>query len=227
MKFSRVNIALFIALLFHVSGAIGILFTTYKTWFVEHTPLNLCLMATLLFYTQEQKNKAFYFFAFVAFAIGMITEMIGVNTGYLFGNYNYGLVMGYKVLGVPLLIGVQWFVTVYCCGIVMHQLHNWIENKYAAQGILLSAKIQTLSLIIDGALLATLFDFIMEPVAIQLGFWQWENNQIPILNYACWFAISLFLLWIFKLLPIQKHNHFALHLLIVQTLFFLILRAYL
>lgn len=227
MKFSKVNIALFIALLFHVSGAIGILFTSNKTWFVENTPLNLCLMAALLFYTQEQINKAFFGFAIIAFVIGMITEMIGVNTGYLFGNYTYGSVMGYKVLGVPLLIGVQWFVTVYCCGIVMHQLHNWIENKYAAQGVILSPKIQTLSLVIDGALLATLFDFIMEPVAMQLGFWQWQNNQIPFFNYACWFGISLFLLFIFKLLPIQKHNHFALHLLIVQTLFFLILRAYL
>lgn len=227
MKFTKVNIALFIALLFHVSGTIGILFTTYKNWFIENTALNLCLMAVLLIYTQEQKNKAFFLFAFIAFAIGMITEIIGVNTGYLFGNYSYGTVMGYKVLGVPLLIGVQWFVTVYCCGIVMHQLHNWIENKYAAQGVLLSPRVQTLSLIIDGALLATLFDFIMEPVAIQLDFWEWQNNQIPLLNYACWFGISLFLLWIFKLLPIVKHNHFALHLLIVQILFFLILRAYL
>lgn len=227
MKFTKVNIALFLAILFHVSGAIGMLFTPYKNWFIENTALNLCLMAALLIYTQEQKNAAFFVFAIVAFATGMITEMIGVNTGYLFGNYNYGTVMGNKVYGVPLLIGVQWFVTVYCCGVVMHQLHQWIENKYAAQGVLLSPRVQTLSLIIDGALLATLFDFIMEPVAMQLGFWQWQNNEIPFLNYVCWFGISLFLLWIFKLLPIAKHNHFALHLLIVQTLFFLILRAYL
>lgn len=227
MKFSKLNIALFIALLFHVSGAIGILFSTHKDWFIQNTPLNLCLMTVLLFYTQEQKNKWLYFFALIAFLTGMVTEIIGVNTGYLFGNYSYGIVMGYKVLGVPLLIGVQWFVTVFCCGIAMHQLHHWIEKKYELQGIILSIKMQTLSLIFDGALLATLFDYIMEPVAIQLGFWQWQNNQIPLLNYICWFAISMILLLIFRWLPIHKHNHFALHLLIIQTLFFLILRVYL
>lgn len=226
MKTTRNNIALFIALLFHISGAIGILFSPYKDWFIQNTPLNLSLMAALLFFTQENKNNFFYLFAVVAFVTGMITEMIGVNTGYLFGNYVYGSVMGIKLMGVPLLIGVQWFVTVFCCGVIVHQLHNWLEKKYADSGVSMSPRIQFISLIVDSALLATVFDFIMEPVAIDLHFWQWHNNIIPFYNYVCWFIISMLLMVLFRKLPFQKENHFAIHLFIIQTLFFLILRNF-
>ncbi|MBP9213251.1 MAG: carotenoid biosynthesis protein [Chitinophagaceae bacterium] len=227
MKFSKQNIALFIAILFHVCGAVGIIFSPYKNWFIQNTTLNLLIMVVMLIYTQPQKNSAFYIFAVAAFATGMLTEMIGINTGYLFGNYQYSNVMGYKLLGVPLLIGVQWFVTVFCCGIAIHKLHVWTEAKYAAKGMILSKKIQAISFVVDAALLTTLFDFIMEPVAMELYFWQWQNNVVPFFNYACWFLISSILLMLFRLLPMQKHNHFAIHLLIIQTLFFLVLRSYL
>ncbi len=53
------NIALFLALLFHVCGAIGILFTPYKQWFVSNTPVNLLLMTALLVFTQKEKNLPF------------------------------------------------------------------------------------------------------------------------------------------------------------------------
>jgi len=50
-SFDLQDIALFIVLLFHVSGAIGILFTPYKDWFIQNTPLNLLIMAVLLIVT--------------------------------------------------------------------------------------------------------------------------------------------------------------------------------
>src|SRR6266542_2687077 len=87
------NIALFLALLFHICGAIGILFTPYKQWFINNTPVNLLLMTALLIFTQKEKNKWFLGFVVLCFATGMITEMIGVNTGQLFGDYSYGEVL--------------------------------------------------------------------------------------------------------------------------------------
>ena len=51
--------ALFIALLFHICGLIGILFTPYRNWFIQNTPLNLLLMALLLIATHPKKNKKF------------------------------------------------------------------------------------------------------------------------------------------------------------------------
>jgi putative membrane protein len=89
-----------------------------------------------------------------------------------------------------------------------------------------SVNIKKWSLIIDGALLATFFDYIMEPVAINLNFWQWQppGQGVPFFNYICWFIISAFLIFIFNKLKLKANNLFATDLLIIQTLFFLSLR---
>jgi bisanhydrobacterioruberin hydratase len=223
MQISKKNIAITLALLFHVSGALGILFSPYKDWFVQNTPLNLCLMAGLLMFCQEEKNKNFWLFSIVCWCTGMVTEIIGVNTGLLFGNYAYGSVLGFKLMEVPLLIGLQWFVVVFCCGITLEHWHLWLQKKGFPSGPL--ARIWILSSkIIDAALLATFFDFIMEPVAVKLSFWNWANNEIPFLNYACWFGISALLLLLMQWMPFSKKNQFAPHLLLIQTLFFATLR---
>jgi putative membrane protein len=227
MRFSKQHIATFTAILFHVSGLIGILFTPYKDWFIQNTPLNLCLMAVLLFWNQPQKNGSFLAFAAIAFLAGMGTEMIGVNTSHLFGEYKYGTVMGTQLNGVPWLIGINWFVVVFCSGAIMVKTQAWFKRKFEQDGRGLPPALATLSIIIDGALLATFFDWIMEPVAMKLGFWQWKNSEVPLYNYTCWFLISAVLLAIFRWLSFDKQNHFAVHLFIIQALFFLALRTYL
>lgn len=227
MKISKHNIATFIAILFHVSGAIGILFSGHKEWFIKNTSLNLLLMAVLLFWNQPEKNKAFFGFMLISFLTGMGVEMIGVNTGRLFGHYHYGEVMGTKFNGVPWLIGVNWFLLMFCAGVVMTKLHVWIKLQYEAAGINMTPVIEKLSLVFDGASIALFFDWVMEPVAIKLGFWEWKDGIIPGYNYVCWFLISMFLLWVFSKLKFNRDNHFGLDLLIIQILFFLSLRIFL
>lgn len=224
MLYAKPRIPLFLAILFHISGVIGILFTPYKDWFIHNTPITLLLMGVLLAASQERIEKGFIGFFLMAFATGMITEIIGVNSGILFGEYTYGSVMGPKLLGVPFLIGMNWFVIVFCCGSLMQQLNKVMLSKYEAP---IPRAIIKWSVVIDGAVLATFFDWLMEPVAIQLGFWTWEGGTIPMLNYACWFVISAILLAIQQQLKIKAQNHFAIHLLIIQALFFLSLRIFL
>jgi putative membrane protein len=224
MLYKRPLIPLFLAILFHISGVIGILYTPYKDWFINNTPITLVLMSFLLAASQERIEKGFIGFFILAFATGMITEMIGVNTGILFGSYQYGTVMGPKLLGVPFLIGINWFVIVFCCGSLMQQLNKVMLVKYEAP---VPRAIIKWSVVIDGAVMATFFDWLMEPVAIKLGFWAWEGGNIPMLNYACWFVISALLLAIQQQLKIKAQNHFAIHLLIIQALFFLSLRIFL
>jgi putative membrane protein len=87
-------------------------------------------------------------------------------------------------------------------------------------------RLTQLSIVVDGALLATVFDWIMEPVAVKLGFWTWlGTGEIPLWNYVCWFGISALLMAVFQACSFPKRNLFAVHLLIIQTLFFLILRS--
>jgi len=221
------NIALFIALLFHITGIIGILFTPYKNWFIKNTPLNLLVMAALIIATHPSKNKKFFIFFITAFAIGFFAEVIGVNTGRLFGIYSYGEVLGIKFFNVPLIIGINWFVVIYCVGMITQAYENYMLLKLHAQGMDISIKMKTISFVIDACLLAVLFDWILEPVAVKFGYWQWQHAEIPVYNYLSWLVVSALLLWIFRKLNHGSRNKFAVHLFLIQLLFFLLLRTFL
>jgi bisanhydrobacterioruberin hydratase len=67
----------------------------------------------------------------------------------------------------------------------------------------------------------------MEPVAVKLGYWQWKTEVIPFYNYLCWFVISMGLLTVFHFCNFSKQNKFAIHLLLIQAMFFLLLRTFL
>lgn len=220
-------IAFFTALLFHVSGLIGMC-TGYREWFIAHTPLNLCLMAVLLIVTHTRRNAGFWLFALLVYLAGMWVEVVGVNTQQLFGHYTYTPVMGRQWQGVPLLIGVNWFVVVYCCGTTAQLLLNKLPVSTGAQTRPSSRYGGALLMMLSGGLLATLFDWIMEPAAVKLGLWVWPGTQgVPLFNYGCWFLVSVLLLLVFKLLRFQCNNQFALHLLVIETLFFILIRTFL
>lgn len=131
-------------------------------------------------------------------------EVAGVATGVIFGQYSYGAALGYKVFNVPLLIGLNWLVLIYCTNVIAHQLHT---NKWVKALV--------------GACLMVGLDFFIEPMAIRHGLWEWQNNQIPLLNYIGWFITSLLLSALFHILHFAKHNRIAPVMYLVQFLFFL------
>ena len=205
------SVSVFLALLVHVAGAIGMSFFN-RELFVAFTPVNLLLMLLLLLWNEARITKNFIA-AFVAASLtGLLSEMIGVHTGLLFGNYVYGTVLGVKIWGVPVLIGLNWFCIVYCSHVVTLRFFKGIVNNgfYTA---------------IVAGLFATMFDWVMEPVAIKLGFWQWEGGLIPVYNFFCWWAIATMVSYVFFLLRIKQDNAFAPILFFVQFVFFLILRV--
>ena len=223
MAEKRQQLALYTALAFHISGLIAIgLFNS--ALFVNLTPLNLLVCFALIIYTQQFRVKGFWIFLLVAGFIGFTAEYIGVHTGYIFGSYSYGEKFGPGLDGVPFLIGVQWVVTMYCVGMVTHALRRYLESRHHEASRKMGKRILAFSLVSDGALLAVVFDWVMEPTAIQLGYWQWEGNEIPLLNYITWYALSFVILAVFHLLPFRKDNHFAVHLFLIQFMFFLLMR---
>ena len=225
--FSKYQLATAIAILFHTIGFIGIVFFKSEA-FIKTTPLNLLLMAGLLFYTQDKKNGSFYLFFIICFVVGIGVEIIGTSTGWLFGQYRYGTILGPAIKNVPLIIGVNWFIIIYCCGVSIHTMLAKLNVKLSEQTGKPSKAIQTLSVVVDGATLAVLSDWLIEPVAVKLGYWQWlGNGDIPLYNYVCWFAISIILLYIFQYLQFVRQNKFAVNLLLIQAMFFLLLRTFL
>jgi putative membrane protein len=224
---NKQQITLIIAIIFHVVGLTGVLFFD-KELFAHLTPLNLLLSFVLIVWTHTDKNLYFWLFALLCFAIGFFAEFIGVNYQLLFGEYKYLPALGAAWKGVPFIIGVNWFIIIYCCGVSVRHVLNTIWNRLKDEDMPHRKDVGFWAIVLDGALLATFFDWVMEPVAVKLGFWQWlGDGSIPFKNYWSWFLVSALLLLIFRLFPFQKNNLFGLHLLLIQLMFFLILRTFL
>jgi bisanhydrobacterioruberin hydratase len=224
---NKQNTALLLAIIFHTVGLIGILLFN-RDFFISLTPLNLLVSLALVIWTQEDRNQQFWLFVTACFVTGIFTEWLGVHHQLLFGSYKYLSPLGYQWQDVPLLIGVNWFVIMYSCGTAVQIVLNKIWNRLKDDDMPARNNVGFWAIVLDGALLATFFDWVMEPVAVKLGFWQWlGDGSIPFKNYWSWFLVSAFLLLLFRLLRFQKNNLFAVHLLLIQLLFFLILRTFL
>jgi len=176
--------------------------------------------------THSSKNKNFFFVFFITIIAGFAVEAVGVNTHVLFGNYTYGNVLGFKLFNVPLIIGINWFLIIYCTGMATQVYENYMIRKIEAQGVSLNKRMKIISFVMDASFLTVFFDWIMEPVAAKLGFWQWKQGDNLLYNYLCWIVISALLLAVFRKLNRDSRNIFAVHLLIIQLLFFLVLRTF-
>jgi putative membrane protein len=176
------------------------------------TAVNLLLTFALLIWNEGKPNSRFWILFIVTFFIGFFSEVVGVNTGLLFGSYAYINHLGPKIWDVPLLIGINWFCVVYC-SIVFVQSVLSVQNLNPV----LSA--------LGAALIATIFDWVMEPIAMVFDYWKWENEHIPFYNYVCWFCISFLIALIFINVQRQCKNRFAIPLLMIQFIFFVALRV--
>ena len=117
----------FLITFFQICGLIGVLFID-RDLTLSLTPQNLLVTTFSIFFIYEDKIKMLRFFIF-AFSIGFLVEVIGVNYGIIFGNYAYGKVLGFKVLNVPLMIGVNWFFLSIACGGISDMIFNKLLTR--------------------------------------------------------------------------------------------------
>ena len=188
--------------LFHICGMIGISYGN-KEFFLAFTPINLFISFVLLFINQLQLEKSELNAALIIFFIGMISEILGVNYGLIFGDYVYLDNLGFKVLGVPVLIGVNWIILTFITGSMSGYV---IKNKHIAA--------------LTGAILMILLDLIIEPVAPLLGFWIFDLPTVPLQNYIGWFVIGLTTQYIYHFNIERKEYLFSINLLLVNAIFF-------
>jgi putative membrane protein len=196
------KISVFIIWLFHLCGMVGISYGN-KEFFLAFTPINLFISFVLLFVNQKQLESIELKSAFLIFFIGMISEILGVNYGLIFGDYVYLDNLGVKILGVPVLIGVNWIILTFITG----SLSSFIfKNKYVS--------------ILMGAILMIGLDLLIEPVAPLLGFWIFDLQKVPLQNYLGWFVIGMITQALFQFKIAEKELTFSTHLLTINAIFF-------
>ena len=168
----------------YVVGLIGILLPVTSSFFLSLTPYML-LFSFLIVYLEEGRwviRNILAILLIIAFSFG--AEYLGVNYGYLFGNYNYGAILGFKYYQVPLIISLTWAML----SIAARSLVNLVTNRYAISAFL-------------SAIVITAYDFLLELVAVRFGWWYWDNGDIPIFNYVCWFILSFVFQLLFRKVP--------------------------
>ena len=222
----RIKWATGLAVLFHLTGLLGMAFID-RPFFAALTPFNLLLMSLLNVWSGSGHWKRHLAFPVLAYATGMCAEIVGVNTGALFGAYSYGHVLGPKWMGVPWLIGLNWFLVVSGSLALADQLHGIALRLLPRQVPLAFSRLAPLSRVATAACLAVFFDRVMEPVAIKLGFWTWHDGTIPLFNYVCWFLVSLWLILLGRRFSPAPHAGFTANLYLIQVLFFLLLGLFL
>lgn len=193
--------------LFHVVGIIGFYLPQWRELFTYMVPYHLLLMLMMVFFSYGRTSIRITSFFAIIYILGYSAEWFGIHKGWLFGNYSYGRTLGVMVSYVPVLIGVNWFLLIFSAGATMQKLG--IRNKPLR--------------IICGALVLTLLDRLIEPVAMRFDYWDWANDTVPFKNYVCWFLLSLIMLWIYESFRFRRLNYAAPILLGVQFIFFLVL----
>ena len=178
---------IFIAII-HIAGIIGI--RLFPDLFLKSSFIAIVIPLALYLFRVKPNRKDSFLMSLV-YLIAFLSEWIGVCSGLLYGDYTYGDSLGFKLDGVPIIMGGNWLLL---CLVSRELVGKLFSNKFV--------------IIIASSFLMVLIDILMEPLSNQLDFWSWKNNIIPFSNYVDWFLVALLNQTVFSYLD-YKTNMFS------------------
>lgn len=188
-------------------GVVGISIPFTKNLFESLTPFVLLFSLIAIIYEKHYidnltLDKTLIIFSIIAYFLTFFIEVLGVKTGFPFGNYTYLSSLGPKVFDTPIIIGINWLLLIYCSSAIF----SFVNNK-------------TLK-IVFASLSMVFYDMLLEKVACFMNMWCWEDNRVPLNNYASWFIIALILHTSFVLMRIRFYSKLAVWIFFSQIMFF-------
>jgi putative membrane protein len=114
--------------------------------------------------------------------VGFAAEVVGVDTGWPFGVYAYGDVLGPRLLGVPLLVPIAWTMIAWPAAVVARRLVATPAARVAV-----------------GAWALAAWDVFLDPQMVAAGAWRWSDPtphlpgvpDVPLSNYAGWLMVAV------------------------------------
>ena len=203
------KIFLFIIWLNQLFGVFGILVIDFDL-FLSLSPISLIFTFLIVVCSNIEVSYKSFATIIIIFFLSIISEIIGVNYGILFGSYYYGDNLGYSMYGVPLVIGLNWVVLTVSCGNIASYFFE--KNKYLS--------------IFFGSLLMLILDVIMEQVSGNIDFWYFNDDNL-IFNYITWFILGAFNQYFYQSLNYTKNLVISVNVYLSFIVFFLILFTYL
>lgn len=210
---SKEKIATIILSVFYLFGTFFHLWEITKIPVVKLTELTLVVSNSIIIFYMTLINKVkrdFLLWVLITVIITLIIEIIGVHTGKVFGSYVYGDTMNFKILGVPIIIGVNWAILI----LASFEISRFFINSNFIRSFI-------------SGIIIVVFDFIMEPVAVELDYWRWANDRIPVQNYIIWFLLAVLFSFLLILLRVKTSLRILVVYFFLQLLFFLLLNIFL
>lgn len=198
-----------IFILLYAVGILGFQISGLHSLFLTMIPSFLLLSLVLLLISHPNWSLSFALWALAVVLFGIGIEWLGVQTMAIFGSYHYGDTLGWKIDGIPLVIGVNWLILAYCSKDIADRI---FKHRFFA--------------ILFAALLMVFLDFLIEPVAMRLEFWYWPNDQVPLQNYVGWFFVTLGLFGLGEPLKLKWENPGSVVLYLCMLVFFAALNFY-
>jgi len=174
--------------------------------FILITPYTLVLVSLAVFYHHKEWNIKTIAVLASIFILSIVIEIVGVATGNIFGIYSYGKGLGFKIVDVPVIIGL-----------------NWVFLTYASNGIISKYTSKKIPIAVGAASLMVLYDILLEKAAPLMDMWVFSKNDPPINNYVVWFLLALIFNLAIQKFKVDTHNRPARWLFFVQFGFFTIL----
>ena len=186
-------------------GILGLAIPFSHDFFRYLIPVNILLTTLLILVYHRPATLRFILVTLLVAFLGYASEVAGVKTGYLFGDYSYGSILGPKLAEVPVIMGLNWVLMVY-------------------GGLAVASRTGTgiIPVCLLSAVLVTASDLIVEQFAILTGMWTWAGGAPPLRNYLGWFLTSFILSLLYYRMVQQGTRKVAIHIFIYQMILFIL-----
>ena len=147
-------------------------------------------------FTHEQGWIKSLFMLPILFLVPFAAEILGVKSGLIFGPYRYTEKLGPCVFGTPVMIGFAWIIILYASFSLVNVLALPWNSRFDSS--LKRFSFQAVPAL-AGAIAATAWDMMMDPVAVAAGWWVWLapgayvpyiGGGIPVHNFIGWLGVA-------------------------------------
>jgi putative membrane protein len=115
----------------------------------------------------------------ILFVLLFSVELVGLRTGFPFGDYFYTDTLRFALIGVPIAIPFAWYGTV---------VNTWRISEIAVGR---GAGRFPWRIAVMAGLLTVALDLVLEPMAsVTNRYWLWSGTAEPWQNYAAWFVLG-------------------------------------